>query len=150
MHSLTSRVKDNTIIATAIPKITDQFNSLNDVGWYGSAYPLTTAAVTLIYGKLYTFYSIKWVYMLALFFFELGSFVSGITPNSEGLIVGRAIAGLGAAGIVSGSIIIVGTIVPLRLRPTFTGLVFCVYGLSSILGPLYAATPVHFVWVHDN
>lgn len=27
---------DNSIIATAIPRITDEFNSLGDVGWYGS------------------------------------------------------------------------------------------------------------------
>lgn len=42
---------DNTIIATAIPKITDQFNSLQDVGWYGSAYLLTTCALQLFFGK---------------------------------------------------------------------------------------------------
>ena len=33
---------DNTIITTAIPRITDQFKAINDVGWYGSAYLLTT------------------------------------------------------------------------------------------------------------
>lgn len=42
---------DNTIIATAIPKITDRFNSLQDVGWYGSAYLLTTCALQLFFGK---------------------------------------------------------------------------------------------------
>lgn len=42
---------DNTIIATAIPKITDQFNSLGDVGWYGSSYLLTTCALQLFFGK---------------------------------------------------------------------------------------------------
>lgn len=42
---------DNTIIATAIPKITDQFNSLADVGWYGSAYLLTTCSLQLFFGK---------------------------------------------------------------------------------------------------
>ena len=42
---------DNTIIATAIPKITDRFNSLGDVGWYGSSYLLTTCALQLFFGK---------------------------------------------------------------------------------------------------
>jgi hypothetical protein len=42
---------DNTIIATAIPKITDRFNSLGDVGWYASAYLLTTCALQLFFGK---------------------------------------------------------------------------------------------------
>lgn len=42
---------DNTIIATAIPKITDRFQSLNDVGWYASSYLLTTCALQLFFGK---------------------------------------------------------------------------------------------------
>lgn len=42
---------DNTIIATAIPKITDRFKSLGDIGWYGSSYLLTTCALQLFFGK---------------------------------------------------------------------------------------------------
>ena len=72
---------DNTIIATAIPRITDQFKALNDVGWYGSAYLLTTCATQLIYGKFYTFYSIKWVYLSALFIFEVGSSCAALHPT---------------------------------------------------------------------
>lgn len=127
---------DNTIIATAIPRITDQFHALDDVGWYGSAYLLTICSVQLIFGKLYTFYSIKWTYLTALFIFELGSFVCGITPTSTGLILGRAVAGLGAAGIFSGAMLIVGRTVPLRQRPTYMGLIGGMYGIASVAGPL--------------
>ncbi|KAJ5117029.1 hypothetical protein N7456_001377 [Penicillium angulare] len=127
---------DNTIIATAIPKITDQFNSLDDVGWYGSAYLLTTCAVTLSFGKLYTFYSIKWIYLIALSIFEIGSLVCGITPSSVGLICGRAIAGLGAAGLFSGSILIITQSVPLDKRPIYTGLVGAMFGIANVAGPL--------------
>jgi MFS family permease len=130
------RIQDNTIIATAIPRITDQFHALNDVGWYGAAYLLTTCSVQLIFGKLYTFYSLKWTYLTALFIFELGSFVCGITPNSIGLILGRAVAGLGAAGIFSGAMLIVGRTVPLRQRPTYMGLIGGMYGIASVAGPL--------------
>ncbi|KAM0136026.1 hypothetical protein ACHAO1_004855 [Botrytis cinerea] len=42
---------DQTIIATAIPKITDQFNSIQDIGWYGSAYLLTTTALQPTFGR---------------------------------------------------------------------------------------------------
>ncbi|KAK4996342.1 hypothetical protein LTR28_000224, partial [Elasticomyces elasticus] len=63
---------DNTIIATAIPRITDEFKALNDVGWYGSAYLLTTCAFQLFFGKLYTYLNLKWVYLIALGIFELG------------------------------------------------------------------------------
>ncbi|KIW01485.1 uncharacterized protein PV09_07238 [Verruconis gallopava] len=127
---------DNTIIAVAIPRITDQFKALNDVGWYASAYLLCTCAFQLFFGKLYTFYSVKWTYLSALFIFELGSLICGIAPNSTALIIGRAIAGLGAAGIFSGALLIVAYTVPLRQRPTYMGLVGGMYGIASVAGPL--------------
>ncbi|KAA8623128.1 AraJ Arabinose efflux permease [Pyrenophora tritici-repentis] len=127
---------DNTIIATAIPRITDDFKALNDVGWYGSSYLLTTCATQLFYGKLYTFFSIKWVYLIALFIFELGSLICGVAPNSIALIIGRAISGVGAAGIFSGAILIISVTVPLRQRPTYMGLIGGMYGIASVAGPL--------------
>ncbi|KAJ5764605.1 hypothetical protein N7533_003286 [Penicillium manginii] len=127
---------DNTIIATAIPKITDQFNSLEDVGWYGSSYLLTTCAVTLMFGKFYTYYSIKWIYLAALSIFEIGSLVCATTPTSVGLICGRAIAGLGAAGLFSGSILIIGQTVPLDKRPMYTSLIGAMFGIANVAGPL--------------
>ncbi|KAJ7152948.1 major facilitator superfamily domain-containing protein [Mycena filopes] len=127
---------DNTIIATAIPKITDQFNSLDDVGWYGSAYLLTTAAFQLLFGRLYSFLSIKWVYITAISIFELGSLLCGVAPNSTALIVGRAIAGLGSSGIFSGALIIVANAVPLHKRPVYTGIMGAMYGIASVAGPL--------------
>ncbi|KAF2474665.1 MFS general substrate transporter [Lindgomyces ingoldianus] len=137
----------HTIIATAIPKITDQFKALNDVGWYGSSYLLTTCATQLIYGKFYTFYSIKWVYISALAIFELGSLICGIAPNSTALILGRAIAGVGAAGIFSGAILIVANTVPLRQRPTYMGLIGGMYGIASVAGPLMGgAFTDHLTW----
>ncbi|OCK75213.1 MFS general substrate transporter [Lepidopterella palustris CBS 459.81] len=138
---------DNTIIATAIPRITDQFKALNDVGWYGSAYLLTTCSCQLIFGKLYTFYSIKWVYLTALSIFEIGSLICGVAPNSTALIIGRAVAGLGAAGIFSGAILIVANTVPLRQRPTYLGLIGGMYGIASVAGPLMGgAFTDHLSW----
>ncbi|KAJ7886158.1 DHA14-like major facilitator [Mycena olivaceomarginata] len=127
---------DNTIIATAIPKITDQFQSLDDVGWYGSAYLLTTAAFQLLFGRFYSFLSIKWVYVSAIVVFELGSLICGVAPSSTVLIVGRAIAGLGSSGIFSGAMIIVANTVPLGKRPMYTGLIGAMYGIASVAGPL--------------
>lgn len=138
---------DNTIIATAIPKITDQFNSLDDVGWYGSSYLLTTCAVSLMFGKLYTFYSIKWIYLIALCIFEIGSLVCAVTPTSVGLICGRAIAGLGAAGLFSGSILIISKSVPLVKRPLYTGVIGAMFGIANVAGPLMGgAFTDHLTW----
>ncbi|KAJ6452228.1 major facilitator superfamily domain-containing protein [Mycena sanguinolenta] len=122
---------DSTIIATAIPKITDEFKSLDDVGWYG-----TMAATQLLFGKFYVFLPVKWVYVTAISIFEIGSLLCGAAPNSDALIIGRAIAGLGSAGIISGALIIVAHSVPLAKRPIYTGLVGGTYGIASVAGPL--------------
>ncbi|KAM0342627.1 hypothetical protein ACHAPU_009356 [Fusarium lateritium] len=127
---------DNSIIATAIPRITDAFESLNDVGWYGSAYMLTTAALQLFFGKLYTYGSIKWTFLSAIAIFEVGSLICGVAPDSVTLIVGRAIAGVGGAGIFAGALTILAFSVPLHRRPIYTGLVSGMWGISSVAGPL--------------
>ncbi|KAJ7253911.1 major facilitator superfamily domain-containing protein [Mycena rebaudengoi] len=127
---------DNTIIATAIPKITDEFASLDDVGWYGSAYLLATAATQLLFGKFYTFLSIKWVYVSAIGFFEVGSVLCGAAPTSTVFILGRAVAGVGNAGIFSGALVIMANTVPLSKRPIYTGIVAGMAGIASVAGPL--------------
>jgi MFS family permease len=127
---------DNTILATAIPRITDQFNSLDDIGWYASAYLLTTCALQLIFSKLYTFYNIKWIYLMSVFIFEIGSLLCGVSPNSTALIIGRAIAGIGGAGIFSGAILIISKTVPLHQRPSYTSAIGSMYGIASVAGPL--------------
>ncbi|KAK4500045.1 hypothetical protein PRZ48_008231 [Zasmidium cellare] len=127
---------DNTIISTAIPQITDDFHSLGDVGWYGSAYLLTQSAFQLPAGKLYSEASVKRIYLVFMAIFEIGSVVCGAAPNSVALIVGRAIAGLGASGIFSGAMLILSKAVPLEKRPAYMGLIGGVYGLSSVAGPL--------------
>jgi len=138
---------DNTIIATAIPRITDQFGALNDVGWYGSAYLLTTSAFQLLFGKFYSQFNVKWVFLTALTLFEIGSLICGAAPNSIGLIIGRAVAGLGSAGIFSGAQIICAYTVPLEKRAIYTGLIGGTYGISSVIGPLLGgAFTDHVSW----
>lgn len=127
---------DNTIIATAIPKITDQFKSLDDIGWYASSYLLTTCALQLFFGKLYTFYSIKWVFLTSIAIFEVGSAICGAAPSSIALIIGRAVAGVGSAGLFSGALVIIAYTVPLAKRPAYTGIIGACYGIASIAGPL--------------
>lgn len=132
-------------MATAIPTITDEFNSVGDIGWYGSAYLFTTCSLTLVYGKLYTFYSTKWVYLIAIAIFEAGSIICGAAPNSVGLIIGRAIAGLGGGGMYSGSMLIISQSMPLEKRPIFTGIISGLYGIAGVAGPLLGGAFTEYV-----
>ncbi|KAF4778633.1 major facilitator superfamily transporter [Colletotrichum scovillei] len=127
---------DNIIISTAIPRITDEFRSISDIGWYGSAYLLTTCTFQLTFGKLYSLFSIKVIYLISIIIFEIGSAICGAAPQSVVLILGRAIAGVGCAGILAGTFTIIAVIIPLPKRPAYTGLVGAVYAIASVVGPL--------------
>ncbi|KAF4830410.1 Efflux pump aflT [Colletotrichum tropicale] len=127
---------DRLIITTAIPKITDEFDSVTDVGWYGSVFLLTTCAFQLLFGKIYSFYSIKATFLVSVLLFEVGSAICGAAPSSDVFIFGRALAGVGSAGILTGVIIVIVHAVPLHKRPMYQGMFGAVFGIASIIGPL--------------
>ncbi|PVH82267.1 MFS general substrate transporter [Cadophora sp. DSE1049] len=135
---------DMTIIATAIPRITTQFNSINDVGWYGSAYLLTMTSLQPSFGKIYTFFNIKMVFLSSIVIFEVGSILCAAAPSSVVLIVGRAVAGIGSAGLMTGSMVVLGNTVPLRKRAMYIGAVTSMYGISSVLGPILGGINLPF------
>ncbi|KAK0625513.1 MFS gliotoxin efflux transporter glia [Bombardia bombarda] len=124
------------IVATAIPSITNEFHAIDEIGWYGGAYFLTIGVFSSFWGKLYKYYDAKWVFLVAAAIFCIGSLVAAVAPNSTALIVGRAVAGWGGAGIVNGSYIITHHIARPEKRPAFTGLIGAVFIFSSILGPI--------------
>ncbi|KAH8655978.1 DNA repair protein RAD50 [Tricladium varicosporioides] len=127
---------DLTIIATAIPHITGDFHSLNDVGWYASALFLTVATAQSVWGKAFKYFPIKTVYVISITIFELGSLICGVAQNSTTLIVGRAITGFGVAGTFGGSYIIIGVSAPPAQRPAMTGFMGSAYAIASVIGPL--------------
>ena len=89
----------------------------------------------LFYGKLYSLFSVKTIYLGAIALFEVGSLICTTAPNSVTLIIGRAIAGLGAAGIFSGGLLITAKIIPLHKRAGYLGVMSGFFGLAAILGP---------------
>ncbi|KAK7413894.1 hypothetical protein QQX98_007235 [Neonectria punicea] len=127
---------DRTIIGTAVPRISSEFHALDDISWYASAYLITSSATQLLWGRIYSFYSTKVIFLTATVIFEVGSALCGGAPNSTAFIIGRAIAGLGSAGIFSGSSVILTQIVPLEKRPMYVGLMGSMFGIASIIGPL--------------
>jgi EmrB/QacA subfamily drug resistance transporter len=127
---------DRTIMGPAIPAITNEFKSISDIGWYGSAYMLTAAGFILLYGRIYTFFPTKPVFLSSIFLFEIGSVVCGAAQTSVMLIVGRAVAGLGSSGIFTGAILIMLNTVPLPKRPMLQALFGACFGVASVAGPL--------------
>lgn len=127
---------DRTIIGPAIPAITNEFHSLDDVGWYGSAYMLTSCGFILLYGRVYTLFPIKPVFLSGILMFETGSAVCGAANSSLLFIIGRAIAGFGSSGIFTGAILIMLNTVPLHKRPVLQGLFGACFGVASVTGPL--------------
>ncbi|KAA8629659.1 hypothetical protein SMACR_05798 [Sordaria macrospora] len=95
-----------------------------------------TIISTPLFGRIFVLYSIKWSYLIAMIIFELGSLLCGLAPNSTTLIVGRAIAGFGSAGILVGSFVIVNKAVPRQKVPIFTAVVGLMFGVGASVGPL--------------
>ena len=108
---------------------------------------LTAACFIPISGRIYQLCSTKWGFVLSIVIFEAGSALCGAAPASTAFIIGRAIAGLGSAGIFSGGMMIILPLVPLRRRPVFTSMFGVAFGISSVLGPILGGTLTDHVWV---
>ena len=83
---------------------------------------LTLLGFNLMYSQLSQIFPSKHVVMLAVFLFEIGSLICGVAPNMKVLIFGRAFAGLGAAGIFGGGMLVIAEITTLNERPKYFGL----------------------------
>ena len=87
-------------------------------------------------GKIYKYYNLKWSFLMSMLLFEVGSLICGVAPNSKALVAGRAIAGLGGAGLSVGGTCIVSFTVPPAKRPMMMGVIGMTYAIAAVLGPL--------------
>jgi EmrB/QacA subfamily drug resistance transporter len=127
---------DQTIVSTALPRIASDLHALNELSWVATAYLLTSAVVTPIYGKLGDLYGRKKIFQIAIIIFLAGSALCGIAQNMNQLIFFRALQGLGGGGLISLVLAIIGDVVPPRQRGRYQGYFGAVFGLSSVAGPL--------------
>lgn len=91
-------------------------------------------AFQIFWGRLCTFYDLKTTYIVAILIFEVGSLLCAIAPTSAVFIAGRAVAGVGAGGVFTGSFVTIAFSVPLVKRPMYASVLGTVYGLASVLG----------------
>ncbi|KAF4162683.1 hypothetical protein CNMCM6936_001764 [Aspergillus lentulus] len=127
---------DLAVLSTATPAITSEFDSLVDVGWYGGAYQLGSAAFQPLTGKIYSQFSTKWTFLIFFVLFEIGSAICGAAQSSPMFIVGRAIAGVGSAGVANGAVTTISSVLPTKKQALFMGLNMGMGQLGLATGPI--------------
>ncbi len=127
---------DQTIVSTSIRTIADDLNGFSIQVWVTTAYLITSTLSTPLYGKLSDLYGRKPFFLAAITIFISGSALCGIATSMYELAGFRALQGLGAGGLFSLALTIIGDIVPPRERAKYQGYILAVFGTSSVLGPV--------------
>lgn len=127
---------DQNVVGTAMKTIADELHGLDQQVWVTTAYMITSTISTPIYGKLSDLYGRKKFFLTAITIFIIGSAMCSFATSMPMLSVFRAIQGLGAGGLFSLALAIVGDIVPPRERAKYQGYFLAVFGTSSVFGPI--------------
>ncbi|EWT01402.1 major facilitator transporter [Intrasporangium oryzae NRRL B-24470] len=127
---------DQTIVASAMRVIADDLNDLAGQAWVTTAYLITSTIATPLYGKLGDIYGRKKLFIFAITVFTIGSMLCTLAWSIPSLAAFRAVQGIGAGGLFSLALAIIGDIVPPRERAKYQGYFLAVFGTSSVLGPV--------------
>ena len=138
---------DQTIVSTALPRIASDLHGLSKYSWVATAYLLTSAVSTPLYGKIGDMYGRKKIFQSAIIIFLIGSALCGLSQNMTQLIFFRGLQGIGAGGLITSILAIVGDVVPPRQRGRYQGYFGGVFGLASVIGPLLGGVLTdHLSW----
>jgi EmrB/QacA subfamily drug resistance transporter len=127
---------DQTIVGTAIRTIGDDLHGLNEQAWVTTAYLIASTIMTPIYGKLSDIFGRRPLFLLAIGIFIAGSLAASFSTSMIMLAVFRGIQGLGAGGLMSLPLAIMGDMLAPRQRAKYQGYFLAVFGISSVIGPL--------------
>lgn len=127
---------DQTVVATAMRTIADDLGGFSLQAWATTAFLITSTISTPLYGKLSDIYGRKPFFLFAIVVFILGSALCGLAQSMYQLAGARALQGVGAGGLMSLALAIIGDIVPPRERAKYQGYFLAVFGTSSVLGPV--------------
>ena len=129
-------VLDQTIVATALPRVAADLQGFDQFAWVFSAYMLASTTSIPIMGKLSDMYGRKWVLVGGVVVFLVGSALCGSAQDMIQLIFFRGIQGLGAGSIIANSYAVVGDVFPPAQRGKWMGVVGAVFALAIVAGPL--------------
>jgi EmrB/QacA subfamily drug resistance transporter len=128
---------DQTIVGTSIRTIADDLHGLSEQAWVTTAYLIVSTIATPIYGKLSDIFGRRPLFIIAISVFLFGSLLSAFFATSMyELAAFRAIQGLGAGGLMSIPLAIMGDMLAPRERAKYQGYFLAVFGVSSLAGPL--------------
>lgn len=127
---------DGLIVGTAMPTIVTDIGGLDRMSWVVTAYALTTACSTPIWGKLGDLFDRKRMFLGSIVLFLAGSALCGAASSMTQLIIFRAVQGIGAGGLAAGAFALIGALLPPRERGRYQGMVAVVMAAGSIGGPL--------------
>lgn len=127
---------DQTVVSTAIRTIADDLGGLSLQAWATTAFLITGTISTPLYGKLSDIYGRKPFFLIAIVIFIVGSVLCTFATSMYELAAFRAVQGLGAGGLFSLALTILGDIVPPRQRARYQGYILAVFGTSSVIGPV--------------
>ena len=138
---------ETSIIATALPTITGQFNAFESFAWVGTAYIVTSAISTPLLGKLSDLYGRRLIFQSTMAVFLVGSILCGASQSMGQLIAARAFQGMGGGGIQALAFAILGDILPPRERGRYMGYFTLAFVGSAVLGPLIGGIIIdHASW----
>lgn len=138
---------DQTLLATATPRIAAELGGLADTAWIAVGYLLAATVTAPLYGRLGDRHGRRRVLLGALAVFALGSLACALAPGMTWLILGRALQGLGGGGLMVMAQALIGEIVAPRHRPRYQGYFAAVFTVSSVGGPVLGGLVVnHASW----
>ncbi|MGD9986637.1 MFS transporter [Pseudonocardia sp.] len=127
---------DQTVVSTAIRTIADDLGGLSLQAWATTAFLITGTITTPLYGKLSDQFGRKPLFLFAISIFLVGSVLCTFATSMYSLAAFRAVQGLGAGGLFTLALTILGDIVPPRERARYQGYILAVFGTSSVIGPV--------------